>query len=135
PEHVIGRFPTWWQRRLPRLQATLPTVALDTAQAVEYHRMCPKHGASTTRQSGGIGRHATFRALCGSPAWGFESPLWHHGRVAQSGLVRRFAKPLRGENSFEGSNPSPSARSRMNCGFFFFLSALSGLRPSGVLAI
>jgi hypothetical protein len=29
------------------------------------------------------------------------------GRIV--GLVRRFAKPLRVETSFEGSNPSPSA--------------------------
>ncbi len=53
------------------------------------------------RQSGGIGRHATFRALCAYARGGSSPPFGTYclgairkGRIV--GLVRRFAKPLSG---------------------------------------
>ena len=71
------------------------------------------------RQSGGIGRHATFRALCAYARGGSSPPFGTHegasspflasrkGRIV--GLVRRFAKPLSGLLPTVGSNPTPSA--------------------------
>src|SRR5512146_2403281 len=66
------------------------------------------------RQSGGIGRHATFRALCAYARGGSSPPfgtvclcVTRKGRIV--GPVRRVAKPLSGLPPTVGSNPTPSA--------------------------
>ena len=68
-----------------------------------------RHAGVTPRQSGGIGRHATFRALCAYARGGSSPPFGtiRKGRIV--GLVRRFAKPLRRVSASVGSNPTPSA--------------------------